>query len=149
MTPRDRFNAWMHFQPVDHPPLWEWGPWGETHKAWLEQGMGPEGPTQFADCDPRADCGVSFHMEPWFEVQVIEEDDQYILYRNHEGILMRERKPAELSMPHFLDYPVKNRADFERLGFNNWQNCLEALCIPPISAEEQLFGSGCAPNIIA
>jgi uroporphyrinogen decarboxylase len=115
MTPRDRFNAWMHFQPVDHPPLWEWGPWGETHKAWLEQGMGPEGPTQFADCDPRADCGVSFHMEPWFEVQVIEEDDQYILYRNHEGILMRERKPAELSMPHFLDYPVKNRADFERL----------------------------------
>jgi hypothetical protein len=41
------------------------------------------------------------------------------------------------------------RADFERLGFNNWQNWLQAICIPPISAEEQLFGSGCAPNIIA
>jgi hypothetical protein len=115
MTPRERFNAWMHFQPVDRPPLWEWGPWQETVKRWKQEGMSDAGPTQFADCDPRAGCGVSFHMEPWFDVQVIEEDDEYVLYRNHEGILMRERKPAELSMPQFIEYPVKNRADFEAL----------------------------------
>jgi hypothetical protein len=41
------------------------------------------------------------------------------------------------------------RADFGHLGFHNWRNWLEAICDPPVPADEPLHRSGCTPNINA
>ena len=38
MSARERVLATMAFEPVDRVPLWEWGYWGETWRAWRREG---------------------------------------------------------------------------------------------------------------
>ena len=38
MNTRERFLATMAFEPLDRVPLWEWGHWEETLRAWRRQG---------------------------------------------------------------------------------------------------------------
>ena len=39
MNTRERFLTTMAFEPVDRPPLWEFGYWGETLRAWRRNGV--------------------------------------------------------------------------------------------------------------
>ena len=102
-------------EPMDRPPLREWGPWTQTRQRWLEEGMPEEGPPQFGECDHWLDCGLDFGFVPKFEVEEIARDEQTRTYRTAEGQVVRELYERELSMPEFLEYPVKRRADFEAL----------------------------------
>jgi len=102
----------MHFEPVDHPPLWEWGPWRLTNERWKSEGMPGERAPQYAECDPRPKCGVSFGMEPWFDKRVLEEDDDRVKYVDERGVTQVEFKEKQQSMPHWLDFPLKARADW-------------------------------------
>ena len=68
MTPHERFLAVMHFQAVDRPVLWEWGPWPSTLRRWRREALGPAGrPPQFGQCDPKVSCGVDLWMQPPFQ----------------------------------------------------------------------------------
>ena len=51
---------------------------------------------------------------PAFEKKVIEETQDFITWRDERGITKRDRRDG-LSMPDFLDYPVKCRRDWEAL----------------------------------
>ncbi len=113
MTPRERFRATMSFQPVDRVPLWEWGPWASTLRRWKSEGMSGDHVAQFADCDPRLDCGVSFAMIPPFERQELSRDERSVTYLNEKGQVVRELHERETSMPEFVQFPVKDRADWE------------------------------------
>ncbi len=116
MTPRERFRCTMHFEPVDRIPLWEWGPWSQTVRRWRSEGMpGERGVPQFAECDPRSDCGIDFAPVPRFEKQILTEDDSGVTYINEIGQTIKNLHEWELSMPHFIDYPVHNRAEWEQL----------------------------------
>ena len=119
MNHRERFLNTMHFSSVDRPvfhpiPI---GVWNETILRWKGEGL-PDDVTQsncalFFNSDPRIDTGIYFGMCPSFEKVILEEDDDTVTYRNFEGIMMREFKyNAELSMPQFLDFPVKDQRDF-------------------------------------
>ena len=115
MNDRERFVATMHYEPVDRPVLWEWGAWRETVRRWQREGGFDGPPPEYQECDQREDAGVNFGLVPPFERKVIEDDGRILTYINEKGQLLRDLHGAELSMPEFIDYPVKNRADWERI----------------------------------
>ncbi len=115
MTGRERFHACMRFEPMDRPPLREWGPWPQTRQRWLNEGMPESGPPQFAECDHWLDCGLNFDFVPKFEVEEIARDERTRTYRTEMGTVVREFHERELSMPEFLEYPVNTRTDFRKL----------------------------------
>jgi uroporphyrinogen decarboxylase len=118
MTHRERFLATMRFQSVDryvyNPAL---GYWGETLKRWRQEGLPHDADVNaYFGVDPSQNIGTYFGMCPAFEHKHISEDEITFTYINHEGILMRELKEnSELSMPQFLEFPVKNAGDFKAL----------------------------------
>ena len=123
MTARERFRRQMRFERVDHSVRWEsWGFWGQTIARWRKEGL-PEGasPEEYFGLDPRVYLEVASGMtalpyDPAFEQVVIERTEKHVVYRNAQGILMRERADhAGLSMPQWLDFPVKTRADWEKM----------------------------------
>ena len=124
MTDRERFLATMRYQPVDRVPYWEFGAWPETRERWQREGYDPENPRFVTD---RKITKNWFLPHPPFEHEVVEEDDNTVLYVNHEGILMRERKDNPYSsMPQFVRFPVETREDFRKF----WQERMQ----PDLSA---------------
>ncbi len=115
MNDRERFLAVMSYRPVDRGVFGVWtGGWPETYERWRREGWDPDRPEQ-----PPADRwmweGGWFFPNPPFERTVLEETADTVLYVNHEGITMRERKDnPDSSMPQFVRFPVEDRAGFRR-----------------------------------
>ena len=125
MTDRERFLATMRYQPRDRAPFRQFGAWPETIERWTSEGYNPE--TLPFRVDRWEWHGGWFHPNPPFERQVIEEDERTVLYINHEGILMRERKDHRMSsMPQFVRFPVETREDFRRFWRERMQPDLAA-----------------------
>ncbi len=58
---------------------------------------------------------VNFRFCPPFPIELIEEEKNTVVYIDDEGVLVKQRKDnPELSMPQFLEFPVKTRKDFEQ-----------------------------------
>lgn len=132
MNERERFLNTCRFKPVDRVPLWPpLAVWDSTWKRWENEGL-----TNFAvnlagehsdatldlfdylGCDRLDEIGIYYGFCPGFEYKVIEENDEYIIYRNHEGITMQEKKVGrETSMPHWIDFPIKTREDYQAVKF--------------------------------
>ena len=117
MTPHERFLRCMHFEPVDHVPLWEWGPWPSTLRRWQREALGDrDNVRQFVDCDPRANTPVDLWMRPRYPEEVLSNDGTYITRRIGRGIVERVPvSPDEMSMPEHIEFPVKTREDWEAL----------------------------------
>jgi len=115
MDTLERFLANMEYKPVDHTPFWGWGAWPETIQRWQAEGFVPGRDDPDAACDRRTHVGHWFFPNPPFEHKVIEETEDRIVYVNHEGILLKERKDQQWSsMPQFLKFPVETRAEFRQ-----------------------------------
>ncbi|AEE96405.1 uroporphyrinogen decarboxylase family protein [Mahella australiensis] len=125
MNDRERFLAAMRYKPVDRVPYREFGAWPETIERWLSEGYEPNNPpisTDYWDWQ-----GGWFFPNPPFEHKVIEEDERTVLYINHEGILIRERKDNPMSsMPQFVRFPVETREDFRTFWKERMQPDLAA-----------------------
>lgn len=93
------------------PPIDTWGAWPETIERWKREGYDPDNPPDFGT--DRWEVRNWFFPCPPFVYKVIEETENSVLYVNHEGILLRERKDhAKSSMPQFVRFPVESRQDF-------------------------------------
>lgn len=120
---RERFRRVMKFQNVDRIPNCEIGPWPETLQKWYGEGMAMRLSTSacwsgqpFFGLDPlylwaNAICKGPI---PPFETKVFEETDTYIVQRHANGVVRKSLKTGK-SMDQYLDFPVKNRADFEAM----------------------------------
>jgi hypothetical protein len=116
MTDRDRLIATILGQPTDRPPYWlYWSPWETGRQRWLSEGMPDiaDHRTFFdPDLTPRAipvNCGPCPPIEP----TVIEEDDEFVVHTDSWGIVRKDFK-GHVSMSTFLDFPVKDRADWQQ-----------------------------------
>jgi uroporphyrinogen-III decarboxylase len=135
MNNRERFWKTMHFEPVDRLPFWsDWlGPW----QTWQEQGLPI--PRQFNAQDFADDkewftsffntegmysvfwgnhrVPVNIGLYPGFPVEIYEETDQYRVFRQSNGVVVRQFKERHGSLvsTQFVDYPLKTRADWERI----------------------------------
>ncbi|MGD8238031.1 MAG: uroporphyrinogen decarboxylase family protein [Armatimonadota bacterium] len=127
MTTRERFLKCMSFEPVDRPPNFEMGAWGQTRERWIGEGM----PAEIADeitfhgmpffgVERRGFCQVNYGMKPPFEQEVLEEDDRHIVLRDAGGIVRRALKEGTVrgtrpSMDQYLSFPVTDRESFEKM----------------------------------
>ena len=118
MTHKERFLRTMHFQKVDHVPDQEFGYWAETLVAWHQQGL-----PAWVDTDAKADQFFGFqpvlhssvhnYMMPYFETQVLEEDDRHRIIRDAAGVTCIVNKDGHSSIPKHLKFPVESRADWD------------------------------------
>lgn len=143
MNSRERFLACMRCESVDRAPNWEMGYWGGTLERWYREGLPrhPEAPTGLLQGqelkgegfpwrrrEPR-DHSVHSHFGldkgiekidgewgiwPPFEPLVLWEDEERIQRRDKDGTVVLVRKDSA-SLPHVLDWPVKDRASWEEL----------------------------------
>lgn len=119
MTPGERYIHCLTGRPVDRLPYGVgigWCPWGETLARWRTESGRP-------DLDPAREFGFDAScvlpscaagIFPAYEWTALRDEGELVVYRDEKGITMRGRKDGG-SMPEFLDYPVKSRADWERL----------------------------------
>ncbi|MBL7202308.1 MAG: hypothetical protein ISS56_19380 [Anaerolineae bacterium] len=125
MTARERFLAAMRYEPADRKPYRLFGAWPETIDRWQREGYDPA--VVLFQTDRWEWCSGWFFPNPPFERTVVEENERTILYVNHEGILMRERKDYRYSsMPQFIRFPVETREDFRRFWAERMQPDLSA-----------------------
>ena len=124
MTARERFRRQMRFERVDHSVRWEsWGFWGQTIARWRREGL-PEGasPEEYFGLDPRVYLEVASGMtalpyDPAFEQVVIERTEKHVVYRNAQGILMRERKLDEAEAYRLLQkYSMDHRKSMRQVA---------------------------------
>jgi hypothetical protein len=135
LNPRTRFVRSALFQPVDRPPYIEThGFWPQVVDRWHDEGL----PAYVKHKCHRADFSPGditieeyFGMEdyawpqfmpsanttpfwPPFEREVLQEDDDYIIFRDTSGVIRKDVKRGR-SMPQFLRFPVESRSDWEAL----------------------------------
>ncbi len=116
MTPHERYQAFMRFQPVDRPPLQEWEPWESTTRVWMEEtGKDREYVLHYlSECDPRESTGIDFGMLPPFPEILVAEDDESITKQDRMGLTYRQfKKDPESSMPEYIASPVREPADWD------------------------------------
>ncbi len=117
-THRERFWRTMHFQGVDRVPNHEFGYWAETLKRWHDEGLPKE-----VDSNEAADVFFGFDLSlrvpmdyscrPPFEHIVLEETDRYRIVRGSDGIKCMVYKDGSSSIPHYLEFPLKDRKSWE------------------------------------
>jgi len=115
MNDLERFIATMEYKPRDRAMFWVWGAWPETLERWKKEKPDFDDNDFYGRADRRQAFGQWFYPNPPFERKVIEETERHILYINHEGILMRERRDnPRSSMPQFIKFPVETREEFRK-----------------------------------
>lgn len=126
LTPRERFVRTMHYQAVDRAPHMEFGYWDSLKDRWMQEGHLPtelrreangeirnDDVETFFGCEQRIVIGPGIDAGPQRAIEVIEEHDGKVIYRNGLGILCEEVSEGIRSIPHFLEFPVKDRASWE------------------------------------
>ncbi|HNR33973.1 MAG TPA: uroporphyrinogen decarboxylase family protein [Candidatus Hydrogenedentes bacterium] len=118
MTLRERFRRTMFYQEVDTLPNFEFGYWEETLRTWHDQGL----PKDIKDEGAAYDY---FGIEHWDMINVnsspfavcehktLEETDDYLIYQDGYGCVAKINKQGHKSIPHFISFPVKDRASWE------------------------------------
>jgi uroporphyrinogen decarboxylase len=128
MDNRERFRTAMKFQPTDQPCHLEHGFFQDTYDCWRKEGLPVEiiydpdifhhtnGPDLFDyfDITKFAYMTLEQYYVPPFKRQILEENPDYKLLRNERGVLLKE-KLGNVSMPQFLEYPIKTRQDYHAL----------------------------------
>ncbi len=135
LNPRTRFIHHALFEPVDRPPQIEThGFWPQTVQRWHNEGLPKHvrHRCQLAEFEP-GDITIEEYFQqevyswppfigsaaqtpfwPLFDRTILEEDEQYIVFRDPNGVVYRNVKQGR-SMPQFLKFPVENRTDWEKL----------------------------------
>ncbi|MGC9346574.1 MAG: uroporphyrinogen decarboxylase family protein [Anaerolineae bacterium] len=119
ISDRERYLATLLGDPVDRAPYYlYWGPWARTWQGWRQEGM-PDHLQTFADVRLAfgADAlphALPVNTGPCPEIPrvVLEESEDYVVFIDDWGIKRRDYKHGE-SMSAFLEFPVKNRQDWE------------------------------------
>ncbi len=119
MTHRERWLNVMRFEPVDHVPDEEFGYWDDTFPTWHQQGLPREiDSNEKADIyfgfAPRASVPVHYGLEPGFERKVLEVRGEQLLIQDEHGALCLIHASGQSSIPHFLEFRLKDRAAWER-----------------------------------
>jgi hypothetical protein len=125
LSARERFNRCMHYQRVDYVSHLEFGYWTECKQDWLSQGHLPEslrqpdgsipdrlveeyfGVEQFERFDAR------LNVIPLRPVHVLEHTESTITYRDGIGVLRQDKASGTETIPHFLEFPIRDRPSWE------------------------------------
>lgn len=114
MTERELFNRIMNYESIDRVPVIHWTCWPETRKRWADEGL-PEDADQHAYFNARpwsARIGAHLGLFPAFEEEVLEETDEYRIFRDGTGVVCQDWKHKSC-IPHFIDYTLKDASGWD------------------------------------
>jgi hypothetical protein len=121
MSHKERFSAIMDFKAFDRIVDTEFGYWDNTLKRWHNEGLPPDINTiEKADMYFGFDrwyrhLPVAAGLFPDFKEEIIEKNDRYIVKYDHRRIKCRVFRDGKDTIPHFLDFPIKDRKTYEEL----------------------------------
>jgi len=119
MTPRERFNKQMRFQPVDRSFNMEFGYWDENYTQWdifVKNGIATEEEAnEFFSFDPMKIFYTGTWMDPGFEYKEIERRGNKVIIQNSDGLTAEVLANASSSIPHFTDSAIKTPEDWKRV----------------------------------
>lgn len=118
MTERERFHACMQYRPVDRAPICDFGFWDETIPLWHEQGLPAEVNTGNASAYFGMDeysgwCYVRTGLCPGFEYRVLQDEGEYEVVQDYEGVISRRKKFLG-SIPMFLGHTLVDRESWRK-----------------------------------
>jgi hypothetical protein len=125
LTARERFSRCMHYQRVDYVSHLEFGYWTECKQDWMSQGHLPESLRQPDGSIPDRLVEEHFGVEqferfdarltalPLRPIQVLERTEATITYRDGIGVLRQDKASGTETIPHFLEFPIRDRASWE------------------------------------
>ena len=123
MNARARYLATAGFKPVDRAFLLQPWTWETTVERWQGEGLPANA---FLVQQFHTDEEVGFplamqgtygpHLHPLLERKVLSQTDTHVVVRDEEGNVVKlfQNDPKQ-SMPEWVEYPVKNRDDWEQI----------------------------------
>lgn len=137
MTGRELFQRLAHFETkgvLFIPSRWQWF-WGETLDNWVEEGAPPVVKSfphnlEYFGFDrvdrmpiknitvtlgPRNTPPIVPAIDPFYERKILEEKETHQIIRDEGGRKCKVSTNHPERMPQFLEYPVKNRDDWEKM----------------------------------
>jgi len=129
MIPRERVKLALRHREADRVPIHD-SPWGATVDRWRTEGL-PSG-VSAADYFGYELASVSADTSPQFPVEVIEENDEYVIERNNFGGVRKNHRDRSTT-PMIIGYPCKSREDWEEIKPRlkpsdyrvDWVSCLQ------------------------
>ncbi|HOX05386.1 MAG TPA: uroporphyrinogen decarboxylase family protein [Planctomycetota bacterium] len=118
MTSRERFLRCMHFQSVDRIPHWEFGYWDETIRRFQAEGL----PAKYNDnwsveeyfgCEHPTYVPLKLGTINTRKQVVVEERGNTKIVRDGLGTLQEVISQGAGTIPHYLEFPVKDRASWQ------------------------------------
>lgn len=125
LTARERFIRTMHYQHVDYVSHFEFGYWDELKQDWMDQGHLPVSFRQADGSIPDRLVEEYFGIEqhdpfsarigafPLRDQVVLEQRDDSVIYEDGYGVVRHERTEGTRTIPHFVEFPIKDRATWE------------------------------------
>jgi len=113
MNSRELWQQIMHYGEFDRIPVIHWTGWPETRERWVAEGMPRDAnPHTYFDAVPNwASIGANLNLFPTFNEDVIEETDEYRIFRGHDGVVCKDWK-HQSCIPHYIDFTLKTADDW-------------------------------------
>ncbi len=120
---RERYLATAEFRTVDRAFLIQPIPWDETLVRWRNEGLKAENLAEHFGTDTELGYDHPFHTDhgtplllPPLERKILSEADEHQIIFEEAGntVKLFKNNPMQ-SMPQFVEYPVKNREDWEKI----------------------------------
>lgn len=114
MNNRERFLSVLNFEKPDVFPVMEFmGFWDEVKPRWIEEGFDEnEDIFEHFGLVEQEYVPIDFNFVPPFEEKIIEETEHHIVMIDEVGCTKKIEKNSS-AMPHYIEFPIKGREDFE------------------------------------
>ena len=120
LTYRELWRNIMHYRTgeFDRMPVIHWNAWDETFERWWTEGLprhidrqnDPAQKEFFHTVPQWAHVGFHCSLHPGFEKRVVEETDEYRVFREGSGVVLKDWK-GKSCIPHYIDYTLKTAGD--------------------------------------
>lgn len=119
MTDRERFNAQMHYQPIDRCFNMEFGYWDENFTQWplfYENDITKnEEADIFFNFDRQFVTGGNIWLSPEFATEVVEVRENTKLMINPDGLLAEVPLDGHDTIPHYIKSSIEAPDDWEKV----------------------------------
>ncbi|MBN1809372.1 MAG: hypothetical protein JW909_09920 [Planctomycetes bacterium] len=114
MNDRELWQEIMNYGEFDRMPVIHWTGWPETHERWYAEGMPRDvNHHEYFNAKPwSAGVGVDLGLMPAFEEELLEETDEYRIFRASDGVIQQDWKHKSC-IPHFIDFTFKTAKDWD------------------------------------
>ncbi len=114
MTYREQFQQIMHYGDFDRMPVCHWTGWEETIERWYGEGLPRDvSQHQFFNATPMwAGIWTNLNLYPAFPEEVLEETDDYRIFRQGDGCVCQDWKHKSC-IPHYIDFTLKDASGWD------------------------------------